>query len=737
MSLNRVLRYFNITVAVLLVFAVGAIYWLAYRPLPETSGQVALPVSAKVIIRRDALGIPHITAQTEEDALFAQGYVTAQDRLWQMDMLRRRAAGELAEIVGPSALALDRESRRLRLARLADEGVRALPEGDRAAIAAYARGINVFIESHRDRLPVEFTLLRYQPRVWRIADCVLVGLQMYRTLTTVWQTDLLKAKMLAGGDPAKVNFLFPVRSGEEVQIGSNAWVLGGRRTASGKPLLANDMHMEYSIPGIWYAVHLRAPGLNVSGVAAPGVPGVMVGHNDRIAWGVTSLQFDCQDLYVEELDDQTGRYRFRGQIEQARPERDIILVKGARPVEQTNWVTRHGPLWALDGKRRMSLRWTAAEFGVQLPFVELNRAGNWQQFRAALSRLPGPGTNFVYADVDGNIGMQTVGKLPIRKNFQGDVPLDGASGNFEWEGSIPFDELPSAFNPAGGMIVNANNNPFPVQYPYAVSGSFAAPYRANEIREFLGSRRNWRAGDMITVQKDVYSSYDRFLARQLIAAYDRQKRKDPALEPAISLLRNWNGQVDKDLAAPFLLALANQHIRKAIADSASHGNGAEYDFVMSSAVVARLLRERPAGWFANYDEVLLAKLADALDEGRRMRGRNLAKWRYGQYLEVAIAHPVGHHIPFLSKYFDIGPVPMSGSGTTIKQTTWRVGPSMRLAADPAAWDRSKLNLLTGESGQVLSRHYKDQWEAYYWARTLPMPFHKVDAAATLELIPVR
>lgn len=736
MSLQRVLKYFNITVAVLLVGAIAVAYWIGYRPLPKTSGVVSAPIADKATVRRDALGTPHISASSLDDAWFVQGYVTAQDRLWQMDALRRMAGGELAEIIGPAGLESDREARRMRLPRIAEQAAQSMPPQDRAAFAAYARGVNAFIESQRDRLPLEFTLLGYQPRPWRVSDCVLITLHMIRTLTNTWKSELLKAALLDGGDRAKVEFLFPVRSGGEIQPGSNAWVIEGRRTASGKPLLANDMHLEFSIPGIWYMAHILAPGINVAGVALPGVPGIIVGHNDRIAWGITNLPFDVEDLYIEQFDDQSGRYRFRGQTEQARPEREIILVKGSRPVEQTNWVTRHGPLWVAEGKRRLTLRWIAGDAGrYQYPFIDIDRARDWRQFTAALARLPGPGSNFVYADVDGNIGYHAAGQFPIRKDFSGDVPVDGSSGNYEWDAFIPFEELPAAFNPSGGVLVTANENPFPAAYPYPVSGNFAPPYRSLQIRHLLTARQGWRPGDMLAVQKDVYSAFSHFLAGQLVAAYDRHRAAHPGLAQAIGVLRAWNGQMEKDLAAPLVVSFAYQHFRKAVGEAASPGKGAGYEYPMAPAVIERLLRERPAGWFADYDLALLKSFEDAIQEGRRIQGRNVEKWKYGRSLETVITHPVGHNLPFVGKYFDIGPAPMSGSSTTVKQTTRRFGPSMRMVADPGGWDRSLLNLPIGESGQVLSRHYKDQWDRYYTGLSYPMQFARPEAGEVLEIVP--
>ena len=731
--LARIVKIVNFLIAAIVVAALAVVYWCVWRPLPQHSGSIEARVAAPVVVRFDAHGVPHIEASSLEDALFVQGYVTAQDRLWQMDALRRLAAGDLSEVVGAAALESDRESRRLRMRRIAERAYVDMPAPDRAAMAAYARGVNAFVNGHLGNLPLEFRLLGYQPRPWSVVDSLLICLHMFRDLSTSWRDDLLKRDMLAHGDAHKVDFLFPARGSGSPPPGSNAWALSGAHTASGKPLLANDMHLEYGLPGIWYMTHLRAPGIDVSGVALPGVPGIIVGHNQRIAWGITNLGFDAQDLYIEKLDMRTGRYLYRGETEQARLEREIIRVKNQNTEEMPIWVTRHGPLFVNENDTPMALRWIAAEPGfVQYPFLDIDRAQTWVEFRTALERLPGPASNFVYADTDGNIGYQVAGRLPVRRGYAGDVPLDGSSGNFEWDGFIPFADLPTAFNPPGGIIATSNQDPFPDNYSYPVGGRFAPPYRASQVRARLQARQGWRAEDMLGVQCDVYSAFGKFLAGQLVAAYDNRHAHVTNLEDLVAMLREWNGQMEIRGGAPFLIALAFPHVRTALAENSAPGAAGKYDFPMSYAVVEKLLRERPAGWFADYDEMLLTALVDAVEEGERIQGRDHQRWQYGAYSRMFVPNPVIHRIPWIGKYFDIGPVPMSGSPVSVKQVTARLAPSMRMDADLADWDRSLLNETIGQSGQVLSSHYRDQWDDYYAGRSFPMQFRKIEAASTLE-----
>lgn len=696
------------------------------------------PVRGDAVIERDVHGVPHISAANWEDVIFLQGYVTAQERMWQMDALRRVAAGEISEIIGAGGLDIDRESRRMRMRRIAEEHARRLRAEDRALLAAYARGVNFYLEQNRGKYGLEFSLLRYDPRPWTIVDSVLVGLQMFSNLTNSWKDEFQKLTMLQGGDRDKVDYLLPPRLRSEPSPGSNAWVVSGAHTATGRPMLANDPHLEFSLPSTWFMTHLKSEGLNVSGVSLPGLPCIVIGHNDRIAWGMTNLHFDVQDAYREQLDARNGQYKSNGQMAQARLETDVIAVKDQKPEPLRIWVTRHGPAFVSEGDALYSVRWVAAEPGsFEFPFLEVNRSANWEQFSAALRRFTGPAQNFVYADVDGNIGYRAAGWLPVRKNYIGDVPMDGAAGEFEWQGYIPFDQLPSTYNPPAGFVVTANQNPFPENYPYNVSGNFASNYRAGQIRHLLTSRKSWKPDEMLAIQKDVYSAFSHFLARQTAAAYDRRKPSKPELARAVDALRKWDGQMDKDSGAALLSDLLYREVRRAVAERASPKKGDAYESQMAPPVLERLLRERPAGWFQDWDDLLLTSLAAAVDTGAKRQGSNVDGWRYGAWNELAIPNPVAGRIPLIGRYFNIGPVWMSGSATTVKQTTRRLGPSMRMVVDLSNLDNSLQNITIGQSGHYLSKNYKDQWPAYYSGQSFPMQFGKIDVKSTLRVTPAR
>jgi penicillin amidase len=737
MPVSGIVRVVNYALAVAALCAGLAFWWLFWRTLPETSGTMRAPVSAAVEIRRDSQGVPHIAAKSIDDALFAQGYVTAQDRLWQMDALRRLAAGDLAEIAGPPALESDTRSRKLRMRRIAETALAALPDAERKCLAAYARGVNHYLDTHRGRWSPEFTLLRYDPRPWSMADSILALMQMDRMLSASWERDLRKGRLSGAGDEEKVEMLYPDRTGGEPRPGSNAWAVSGQWTASGKPMLASDPHLEWSHPAVWHLAALSAPGLEVAGAALPGVPGIIIGHNRSIAWGITALQFDTEDLYLEELDPRDGRYRFGDRQLMARREAEWIAVKGARPAQVINFITVHGPIFTAVDNRMFALKTVREVTASQYRFVilDLNRAANWGEFRSALRNLTGPGINVAYADVNGNIGLQVAGRLPIREGFSGSVPLAGLLAKEEWSGLVPFDQLPSVYNPPSGIVATSNQNPFPEETPYPVGGFFASPHRVLQVLDRLRARRGWTPAAMMTVQTDIYSGFLRFVAGQAVAAVRHRDSKDPRAHEGARLLEGWNGLMQPGAAPPLIAELLYRQVRRTIGERASPKAGAEWNEYIDPGVVENMLKSRPKGWFDDWDMMLEGALADAFDQARRQQGRNPSKWTYGRTTELTLEHPVFGRIGWLAGWFNLGPVAMSGSSTTVRQTTSKLGPSLRFVADLSDWDGSLWTITAGESGHRFSGHFKDQWEAYLSGGAFPMQFRQVRPESTLVLQP--
>jgi penicillin amidase len=769
--LSRFLRIFNVSIGVLLLAAAIAVYWYAFRPLPKTSGSIVAPIHAPATVRRDARGVPHIKARSWQDAVFLQGFVTAQDRLWQMDALRRFGAGELAEVFGPAAIIADQQTRSLRMRALAEADMKSLRPVDREVLLEYARGVNFYIETHRGNYPVEFSLPghAYDPRPWRLTDSLIAGLVMFEDLTNSSGFDLSKTLLLIQNpNLPRLRLLFPPVQGQAINPGSNAWAVSGAHSQDGTPLVANDPHLSYKMPGTWHLVDLQAPGLHVSGAALPGVPCVITGHNEQIAWGVTNLQADVADIYLERINEANGQYISRGTVEQAKLDREVIRVRGGKPVEFKFWVTRHGPVSLHANGRSFAVKWSAAD-GFAFPFFDVDRAQNWQDFRAALHDFWGPGQNFVYADRDGNIGYQATGHVPIRRGFDGDIALDGASGRFEWDGYIPFEQLPWLLNPPSGIVETSNQNPFPNDYPVRIDGSFADRFRSQQARALLTAKPKLNIDDMLSIQKDVYSAYDHFLAQQLIAVCAQRGSSDPLVREAVNVLKGWDGQMDKDQAAPMITqlfstaagaGLVNAFLQARVLTSvqAKPEKSPEKtggrplkpagepqtrvevrmpDILPRPQVIEAFLKVRPTGWVGrdDWDAWVLNTFSEALRYGRDQQGSPVSTWKWGRRLEWNLVHPVGRQLPLVDGFFNIGRVAMSGSGTTVKQTTATLGPSERMVADVGNWDKSVQNLLIGESGNVASPHYKDQWAAYYVGKSFPMEFEHVDAKEVLEVRP--
>ncbi|MEZ5356367.1 MAG: penicillin acylase family protein [Bryobacteraceae bacterium] len=713
--MNRIFKYINYLVAavVLTVAAMGA--WFVYRALPDTAGSMQAPVSAASRIDRDRYGVVHIRASSEDDVFFLQGYATAQDRLFQMDLGRRLAAGDVAEVAGKNGLESDLEARRLRIRALAAYYARVLDPKDHAPLAAYARGVNHFIESHRGRLPVEFHILRYDPAPWTVADSLLAGLQMYRALTSDWRREMSRGAFFHAADPAKARYLFPdpLLAGVPVAAGtpgSNAFAVSGAFSASGKPLLGSDPHLAPSLPPVWHQVHLQGGGLDVAGVALTGMPGVAIGHNRQIAWGITSLQFDEQDLFAN-----PGPVRGT--------QRETVRVRGMANVDLAIPVTAKGPVFAGEDGRLWALRWSGAEHArFAYPFPELNKAHNWDEFRAALARHPGPGLHVVYADAAGNIGSQVVGRLPIRS----------AAG--DWTGVIPYEDLPSQLNPPGGLVVAANANPFPAGYPYPVAGRFADPYRSQQIHARLNGRKRLTPAALQAIQRDIYSTPMHAVARMVAAS--PQARSSAG--PAVAVLESWNGQMEPGLAAPYLASLTAERMRRAVAEAVAPGKGERFAELIPMSAVLRLFEQRPPGWFAGgYDAVLGQALGEAMAEGSQQQGSNVSAWRWGKVHRVAVRLPVLGELWWIGSWFWLGPAEEGGGPNTVRQVSARVWPSMRFATDTGDWEQTILTMPGGESGLAFSRHAKDQWGTWMAGEGLRFGFDRVEAEKSLRVEPLK
>ncbi|HBY96325.1 MAG: penicillin acylase family protein [Ardenticatenaceae bacterium] len=787
----------GVTALLVVLLLVGGIagWWLIRRPWPQVNGTVKVPgLEAAVEIHRDEWGIPHVYAQNEHDLYFAQGYVHAQDRLWQMDFQRRVGEGRLSEVLGATTLETDKFLRTLGTNRAAVADLANADAETRAVLEAYAAGVNAFIDSRQDRLPLEFTLLGYKPDRWQPVDTLVWGKMMAWNLNGNWEAELFRARViatlgaarladLAPGYPANGPLILPggtnayrslgtpnlaavaaalaparLSLGPAADgLGSNNWVVSGAKSTTGRPMLANDPHLGIQMPGLWYEVGLHTPDLNVIGASLPGVPGVIIGHNDHIAWGVTNLEFDVEDLYLEKLNPTNpAEYEVEGRFEPFQVVREEIRVKGQSELVQLDVrVGRHGPLIndVVGGlKQPTALLWlTVARPSTILTSVRLlNRAQNWHDFTEALKLWDTPAQNFIYADDQGNIGYYGAGRMPIRAAGTGDVPSPGWDSSHEWVGFVPFEQLPHALNPPAGFIATANNKPVPDSYPFHLGSSWAAPFREQRIITLLAAKEKLSLDDMRAVQADVVPLPARTLVPLLLAVHS----DNLIVQRAQEQLREWHerggDRLDPDLpGAGIYNATYLALIRHLFGDEL--GPELLDDYLKWSdahqEAVNILLAEPENSWWddkttparESRDDILKAALADmALDLGRRY-GDVPHEWRW-RYLHTAtFDHPLGSVKP-LDRIFNRVLARVPGGDQTPLKTAFRYGhsfevtslPSYRQIIDVGQWDNSLFQHTTGQSGQPFHPHYDDMIAPWAAVRPQPMRFSRTQVEAASQ-----
>ena len=798
----------------LLVIIAGtlAFFWFyssAHKALPQLDGAISLSgLQSPVSVVRDAQGVPHITAAKLEDLFFAQGYVTAQDRLWQMDLTRRAVGGEMAEIFPASSapaqpvsrataavrprqtwVDYDKQQRTMRLRVVSERVTRELSPRDRAFFEAYAKGVNAYIDQHQDNLPMEFRILSYKPRPWTATDSLLVGIGMSQLLNPQYETEYWREKIgakltpelmadlyppdswhdhapasEAGGSasqtapaqkapanaPSKkishaapafapqhhfspnylsANHLFVNNDSCEACLpGSNNWVISGAHTVSGKPLLSNDMHLPHRVPGVWYEVQLHSGDFNMEGFSLPGLPFISVGHNQRIAWGFTNLNPDVQDLFIENFN-AAGEYQTPTGWQKPEIDHHVIHVKGQPDVAFDVTVTRHGPIIThlLRGEtRQIALGWLVYDsHAVSVPLFDLDSAQNWEQFRKALSAFATPSQNVVYADVDGNIGYQPMGFVPIRADGDGTVPVNGADGKHDWTGYVPFDKMPSLYNPPSGIIATANAKITPQGYPYELASQWFPPYRTERIYKVLKSDKKFSPADMLALQTDITSDYDRFFADKFVYAIDHSAKATDRTRKAADIMRGWDGRMLADSVAPTIEVRTRRFLWEMLLEPKLGNDAENYEWSEAAVALENIVASQPARWlppgFDNFNDLLTAAVEKALKDAPA----DLQSWKYGETYPVVITHPVFGGLPILHGHQSIagpGTHPQSGGGYTVKQVGRGFGPSERMTVDFSNLDASTFNLVLGESGQPFSPHYMDHWDAWYNNKTFTLAF---------------
>jgi len=754
---------------------------------------------AGVEVLRDSNGVNHIYAQNEHDLFFAQGYCAAKDRLFQFEIWRRQATGTMAEIFGERELKRDIGARLFRFrGDLKPELNHYHPRGEQI-ITAFTDGINAFITevlSNEKNLPIEFTLLGIKPGLWTPEVVIsrhqgllnnltrelnfgravaAVGQDKVKELTTfepgtpdlsldpIITTALLDKDLIAPYEAFRKPLSFlsadlkisynpdfensvrlaeaDFREWENLQknefktIGSNNWIVSGKRSASGMPLLANDPHRALASPSLRYIVHLSAPGWNVVGGGEPVIPGVSIGHNDYGAWGLTIFELDAEDLYIYETDPANPhKYRYRDQWLEMKSVHDTIRVKDGKPVPVEHLFTIHGPVTFLDTElnRAAAVRagWLEPGNAPYLASLRMNQAKSWSEFREACSYSFLPGENMIWADRKGNIGWQSVGIAPIRRNWSGLVPVAG-DGRYEWDGYLPVKKLPHVYNPKQGFKATANENNVPEGYKYreAVGWTWAENYRVTRINEVLSENKKFTVEDMMKLQFDFHS----IPARELVPLLKKIQIDETKLEEVRKRLLNWNFELKTTSVEAGIYVAWEKELESGLRSLIIPASvSSRIRTVPVNKVISFLKDVKPV--FASEkerDEFLAERLGIAVNRLKDRFGDDPEKWIYGQngYHHVRIRHMLSNVVnDSLRNILDHGPVPRGGNGQTPGMTgssdNQISGASFRIAVDLADWDKCMFTNTPGQSGDPLSPFYRNLFEGWANDRHFNLPFSR-------------
>jgi penicillin amidase len=570
-----------------------------------------------------------------------------------------------------------------------------------------------------------------------------------------------KTEWGAPEDPVAMLALKGHASCENCAVGSNNWVVAGSRTASGKPLLSNDMHLTLRVPDTWYMADLRAPGIHAAGVSLPGMPLIIAGHNEHVAWGFTALLADVQDLYTEKLD---GKGNYEGNDAGWHPlvvDREVIHVRGSRDVVVDVESTVHGPLLnplLAAGDPPIALKWTLYDPSLNtLPLYGMNTASNWTEFSAALAQWNWPTQNLVYSDDQGHTAYHAIGKVPIRFNgaiFNVPLPHDKLDLRFEWGDEIdsthwqvyiPFDQMPNVFDPPSGFLATANSRVTTDRSPYPLTDDWVDPYRIERIYKSLDGRDQLTPADMLAVQTDIYSEVDQEMGHRFAYAIDHTPgpdgNGDPELRKAADLMRSWDGRLTTDSAAASVVTQARAALWPMILEPKLGKLASDYHWNESNFALEEIVMHAKPQWlpkdYKNWDALLTAAVSKGMHDGKAPADVN--QWTYGSWHVVDVEHPLAALLPFISRVAGTGPQPQSGDGTTVKQVGRTLGPSQRFTMDWNNIDASTENIVLGESGNPFSPYFRDQWNDWHNGTTFALPFTPAAVAAqtrhTLRLLP--
>ena len=757
------LKYFVLAVLILLVLGAGGGWAFLASSLPQTSGKlVVAELTAPVSVIRDTADVPTIRAQNTRDLYVALGFVHAQERLFQMDQQRRLVQGRLSEVFGAKALTADRALRTLGLYRHAAASVPLISPEFMDVLSAYAAGVNAFLDSGK-QLPIEFTLLGYRPDRWQPADSLAMGKLLALQLSGNYRRELLRARLAQRLDAEQIHQLFPQYPKEAPvtlaklaeltrdqpldrmlaelpeligpKQASNNWVIDGAHSVTGKPLLANDPHLDYSAPIIWYLTRLEAPDLTLAGATMAGAPLVILGHNGQIAWGYTTTNADVEDVFVEKLDpaDPTRYLTPEG----SRPFElinELIPVKGHAPEALVTRITRHGPVISdlggndqVPADRVMALQATFLtddDRSVEAQW-RATLARNWREWVEALRLFTAPMQNMVYADRNGNIGFYAPGRIPIRKAGDGRAPVPGWTGEYDWDGWVPFDKLPQAFNPTAGHIATANNKIVPDDYPYLITNDWDLPYRIERIEAALSGPGKQSIQSSTEIQADIVS----LAAKQLLPLMLRIEPSDARARMALEMLAKWDCQMAAGRPEPLIFIAWLRSLNRRLFEPKLGPMFDQYWSLTPLATQGALTVNQHWCGPAGCPAPLSASLNDALGELSTRYGDDPKTWRWGDAHYALFAHPVFHTLPIVRALFD-RQWPAEGSTDTVNAGAFRFtnpdgayvdlhGPALRAIYDLADLDRSVFLIALGQSAHLLSPHRDDlvpRWRSFNWLR---------------------
>ena len=786
----------SILTLVIIALAVGFLLVRNIRrsAFPKYEGEIVTEgLSNSVTVYRDERGMPHIYADNEKDLYFAAGFVTAQERLWQMDLIRRATTGRLSELFGKDYVQTDLFLRSLEMTAKSKMLLAAEDPAILLCLNAYADGVNAFINSAGKRLPPEFRVLGYKPDPWKLEDMAnIIGYMGWDLAAGNLSADTYNYKLIKKFGIEKAaqlmpqwqtlnTYVFPDFRLKEEKIkeavlnvssidkldelgifsfsGSNNWAVSGKRTETGKPILSNDMHLGLSAPGIWMQIHEVIPGkLNVTGVSIPGQPFIVAGHNERIAWGMTNLAVDDIDLFSEKINPENrGQYFFDGEWKDMRVKNEVIKIKGEEADTFKLYFTHRGPI--ISDMRNiedaeLSMRWSGYDKSDEVRSVYLlNRAKNWDDFRYALGFFRSISQNFAYADVDGNIGLNTGGGVPIRKGH-GTLIRSGETSEYDWKEYVPFDQLPYSFNPEKGYVSSANNKTVDDTYPYYIGTGFSLPYRINRIRQMLDQKEVFAIDDFKRMMLDQHSDYAEQLTPFILTLQERSGELTEDETDALELLSTWDYDMNASLAAPAVFEFFRINFIKNLLGDELGDLFDQLPHHPKDYYIYRILKNGPDEWVDNIntpekellDDILIKSFRDCVASLKEGYGTDHDGWKWGNIHKISLDHPLGT-VKILDRLFGFNSdlFPVGGSNHTVSPFSYGAnfkvnhGASERHIFNTADWDESFTIIPTGQSGIPGSEFYLSQFRKYldgsYYKDAFSEDAVKVDAKYKLILKP--